>query len=234
MVWSPWMQRSHTSPFPLARLGSAGSRNKSMNAGARFSKHGLSGRPPALTSPAPVAGSRAAGQEQRHASVPTCAEIRAGSGSWQCCPAWQGSRGPDLSGFKNRTGTGRTFVFSSGAGMGPSGCSWDVTASRLPRGGGGWNHAPKPRVQRAASLHPCTVPIWSFGGRAQSSPHPLLQPGWLGVLPWGHWRGRVALTKGQPSAGNPAGPVSPGEVREFVLLLDAKRDSCPRWCRALN
>lgn len=101
-----------------------------MNLGARFSKHRLLWTPPSLPARSCVQ------EEQWDTSVPARAEVRAGDGSWQCCPAWQGSSSPNLSGFENRMGTRHTFVFSLGVGTGPSGCSWDVTASRLLRGRG--------------------------------------------------------------------------------------------------
>lgn len=119
---------------------------------------GFLGRPLALTSPALPASSIAAGQEQRHASVPACAEVGMGGRSWQCCPAWQGSHGPDLSGFENTMGTRRTFVFRSGAGTGPSGCSWDVTASWLLCGG---DNTPLRHPKRSRQPH-CTLALFPF------------------------------------------------------------------------
>lgn len=222
VVWSLRTRHSHAPPFPPARLGSAGSRKESMNVGAGVSKHGLS-------------GSRAVGQEQRHTSVPTCAKVGAGGRSWQCLPAWQGSCGPDLSGFENRTGTRRTLVFSSGAGTGPSGCSWDVTASQLPRQGG-------PCSDTLGSL---AVPLHRahFVLRRQS---PKLSPSCPAArlargAPLGPPAGMSGSCKGTAYNWKPCWmspqltcPVRPGEVREFVPLLDAKCDSCPWWCRALN
>lgn len=161
----------------------AGNSNESVNLGARFSKHGLLGTLLVVRSPALLAQSCVARQEQRHASVPACAEVGEGGRSWQRCPAWQGSCGPDLSGLKNRTGTRRTFVFSLGAGTGPSGCSQDVMASRLSRGGGP-HHAPTPWTQQVALLHPCSVPILS-DSRARSSARPARL---AGGAPQGHQR----------------------------------------------
>lgn len=77
-----------------------------MNLGARFSKHRLLWTPPSLPARSCVQ------EEQWDTSVPARAKVRAGDGSWQCCPAWQGSSSPDLSGFENRMGTRHTFVFS--------------------------------------------------------------------------------------------------------------------------
>lgn len=98
------------------------------------------GTPPAVAIPVLPARSRVQ-EEQWDTCVPAGAEVGAGDGSWQCCLAWQGSRGPDLSGFENRMGTRRTFVFSLGAGTGPSGCSWDI---RPPGCVGGGNHTVTP------------------------------------------------------------------------------------------
>lgn len=154
-----------------------------MNSGTRFSKHRLLGTPPAVTIPVLPARSRVQ-EEQWDTSVPAGVEVGAGSGSWQCCPAWQGSHGPDLSGFENRMGTRRTFVFSLGAGTRPSGCSWDVAASRLWWGWGPSSDTPGNLI---APLHPS--PILSFISKSQSCPCPLPQPGWLGKLPWEHRQG---------------------------------------------
>lgn len=222
--------------FPSLSPRSAGSRNESINLGARFSKHGLLGRSAALTSLALPARSRAAGQEQRHASVLACTEVGAGGGSWQCRPAWQGSRGPDLSGFENRTGTRRTFVFSSGAGTGPSGCPRDVMAS-WPPSGRGKLHSDTPG-SLAAPLHRSHVVLRRQSPKlSPSSPAARL----AGGAPPGPPAGMSSSRDGPAFSWKPCRlsprltcSVSLGEVREFVPLLDAKCDCCPQWHKALN
>jgi len=158
-----------------------------------------------------------------------------GCWSWQCHPAWQSSHSPDLSGFENRMGTRRTFVFSSGAGTGPSGCSWDVTASRLlPGGESVLRHPGRPR---------CTLALFPFRPSvAEPEALPVLscsQAGW-GCSP-GPPAGTSGSREGTAFSWKPhqlsswlTCPASPGEVSEFVPLLNAKHDCCPRWHRALN
>lgn len=194
---------------------------------------GFLGRPLALTSPALPASSIAAGQEQRHASVPACAEVGTGGRSWQCCPAWQGSHGPDLSGFENTMGTRRTFVFRSGAGTGPSGCSWDVTASWLLRGG----TTPLSDTPNAAGSLAAPLLCSHFILRRQSPKLSLSSPAAMlagGAPPgppvWTSSSGKGTAFIWKPHRLSPRlmCVVSPGEVREFVPPLDAKHDCCPQ------
>lgn len=214
--------------------GTAGNSNESVNLGARFSKHGLLGGPLVLSSPVLLARSCVAGQEQRHTSVPACAEVGKSSRSWQRCPAWQGSRGPDLSGLKNRTGTRRTFVFSSGAGTGPSGCSQDVMASWLSReeghttlrhpGRSGWPRCTLALFPLCLTAEPEALPIQPGRGRSPGPP--------AGTS--SHGKGTAFSWKPHCLSSRLTCPVSPGQVREFVPPASAKCDCCPWWHGALN
>lgn len=199
--------------------------------GARFSKHRLLGTAPAVAIPVLPARSHVQ-EEQWDTSVPAGAEVRAGNRSWQRCSAWQDSRGPDLSGFENRMGTRRTFVFSLGAGTGPSGCSWDVSASRLWRGGGG------PRSDTLgnpiAPLHPSYfVLCQQIPKLSPSSPTARL----AGEASLG---AQAGMSSSSPQLETPLALITgsragePREVREFVVLLHEKCDCCPGWHRALN
>lgn len=164
-----WAQGLHgvaPADAALSRLPSfqhsAGKSNERMNVGARFSKHGRSGRPPALPSPAPVAGSRGT-RRSPHVLAGSAAQ----PGTALTAPTF----------LALKTGREQDALLFSVREL-----ERDLRA--VPGAGGeGTHHAPTPQTQRAASLHPRSVPILSFGGGAQSSPRPLPQPGWLEVLP---------------------------------------------------
>lgn len=160
-----------------------------------------------------------------HVPVPALLPVRAERRrSQQCHRAWQGSGGPDLSGFENRPGTSRTFVFSSGAGTGPSGCSRDIAAARLPPGrrGGG-----------AVMLHPvrsgrprCTLVPAPF---CPSAAELQLRAADRALPYLTRRRGRGGPTVGQPSGEAPAAPAAahvPGEFSEFGRAA-AWWDTCP-------
>lgn len=184
--------------------------------------HRLLGTPLAVTIPVLPARSRVQ-EEQWDTSVPAGVEVGAGSRSWQCCPAWQGSHGPDLSGFENRMGTRRTFVFSLGAGTGPSGCSWDVAASRLWWGWGPSSDTPGNLIAPLHASH--FVLHQQIPKLSLSSPTARL----AGEAPLGAQAGmsssQSAFSWKPPWLSPRAG--EPREVREFVVLLHEKCDCCP-------